>query len=72
MTSSGNMLYYTNMANIIVYTVKFSFCISPYTNLQTSAESSAAKRQSLPTKQNPEGAFHIDLVEFIEGFYHLN
>lgn len=56
----------------MVYTVKFSFCISPYTNLQTSAESSAAKRQSLPTKQKPEGAFHIDLVEFIEGFYHLN
>ena len=72
MTSSGNMLYYTNMANIIVYAVKFSFCISPYTNLQTLAESSAAKRQSLPTKQNPEEAFHIDLVEFIEGFYHLN
>ena len=50
----------------MVYKVylKKNFCFSSYTNSRTSPESIAAKRQDLPTKEKPEGAYLADLHEF--------
>ena len=44
--------------------LKVLFYFSSYTNSQTSAESIAAKRQNLPTKEKPEGAYYVDLHKF--------
>ena len=47
----------------MVYLKKI-FCFSSYTYSRTSAESIAAKRLNLPTKEKPEGAYYTDLDEF--------
>ena len=44
--------------------LKKNFCFSSYTNSQTSAESIAAKKQNLPTKEKPESPYYADLHEF--------
>ena len=63
MTASVNLIavlhQYENFSGI---SKKF-FCFSSYTNSRTSAESIAAKRQNLPTKENPESAYYADLHE---------
>ena len=64
MTASENViLYYTNTKTLTVY-LKVFFYFSSYTNSRTSAESIAAKRQNLATKEKPEGAYFADLHEF--------
>ena len=44
--------------------LKIKSCFSSYTNSRTSAESIAARRQNLPTKDKPEGVYYADLHEF--------
>ena len=65
MTASENVIAvlqeYEN--NNGVYLKKL-FCFRSYTNSRTSAESNAAERQNLPTKEKQESAYYADLHEF--------
>ena len=64
MTASVNLIavlhQYENFSGIS----KNFFYFTSYTNSRTSAESIAAKRQNLPTKEKPESAYYADLHEF--------
>ena len=57
MTVSVNVIpvlhQYENFSGIS----KNFYCFSLYTNSRTSAESIAAKRQNLPTKEKPESGY---------------
>ena len=50
--------------NILTVYLKILFCFGSYTNSRTSAESIAAKRLNLTTKEKPEGAYYANLHEF--------
>ena len=64
MTASVNLIavlhQYENFSGIS----QFFLCFSSYTNSRISAESIAAKRQNLPTKEKPESAYYADFHEF--------
>ena len=52
------------MKTLMVNPLIFFLCFGSYRNSRTSAESIAAKRQSLPTKEKAEGAYYAELHEF--------